>query len=119
MPRIVLKDLQSGKTHTAHEVEATIGRDPASAIVIDGENSKVVSGRHALIYYVDDAFQYALYAPDPDRRWVLEPYRASESDLAYETCEVRTLECTRSEIGVHLDRCPDYRIRHERIAMRL
>ncbi|WP_327347755.1 hypothetical protein [Streptomyces europaeiscabiei] len=34
-------------------------------------------------YYVDDAFQYALYAPDPDRRWVLEPYEASEADLAF------------------------------------
>ena len=56
MPRIVLKDLQSGKTHTAHELEASIGRDPASAFVIAGENSKVVSGRHALIYYVDDAW---------------------------------------------------------------
>ncbi|WP_060907654.1 ATP-grasp domain-containing protein [Streptomyces scabiei] len=33
-------------------------------------------------YYVDDTFQYALYAPDPDRRWVLEPYEASEADLA-------------------------------------
>ncbi|WP_371582747.1 hypothetical protein [Streptomyces sp. NBC_01314] len=34
-------------------------------------------------YYVDDAFQYALYAPDPDRRWVLEPYEASAADLAF------------------------------------
>ena len=34
-------------------------------------------------YYVDDAFQYALYAPDPDRRWVLEPYEPSEADLAF------------------------------------
>ncbi|MFJ9610654.1 hypothetical protein ACIRS1_30365 [Kitasatospora sp. NPDC101176] len=34
-------------------------------------------------YFVDDAFQYALYAPDPDRRWVLEPYRPSEADLAF------------------------------------
>ncbi|MFD5337601.1 hypothetical protein [Streptomyces hawaiiensis] len=34
-------------------------------------------------YYVDDAFQYALYAPDPDRRWVLEPYRPTEADLGF------------------------------------
>ncbi|MEU2616889.1 hypothetical protein ABZ642_01815 [Streptomyces sp. NPDC007157] len=34
-------------------------------------------------YYVDDAFQYALYAPDPDRRWVLEPYEPSEADLVF------------------------------------
>ncbi len=25
-------------------------------------------------YFVDDGFQYALYAPDPARRWQLEPY---------------------------------------------
>ncbi|MFF7337537.1 hypothetical protein ACFZAT_09360 [Streptomyces sp. NPDC008163] len=34
-------------------------------------------------YYVDHDFQYALYAPDPERRWVLEPYGASEADLAF------------------------------------
>jgi hypothetical protein len=34
-------------------------------------------------YYVDEDFQYALHAPDPDRRWVLEPYRPTESDLAF------------------------------------
>jgi len=34
-------------------------------------------------YFVDDTFQYALHAPDPDRRWVLEPYTPTESDLAF------------------------------------
>ncbi|CAM5361893.1 ATP-grasp domain-containing protein OS=Streptomyces alboniger OX=132473 GN=CP975_15080 PE=4 SV=1 [Streptomyces alboniger] len=34
-------------------------------------------------YYVDDTFQYALYAPNPDRRWVLEPYTPTEADLAF------------------------------------
>ncbi|AJE44138.1 ATP-grasp domain-containing protein [Streptomyces nodosus] len=34
-------------------------------------------------YYVDDAFQYALHAPDPERRWVLEPYDSTEADLAF------------------------------------
>ncbi|WP_035839174.1 ATP-grasp domain-containing protein [Kitasatospora azatica] len=34
-------------------------------------------------YYVDDAFQYALHAPDPERRWVLEPYQPSDADLAF------------------------------------
>ncbi|GAB2745886.1 hypothetical protein [Kitasatospora kifunensis] len=34
-------------------------------------------------YYVDDAFQYALYAPDPERRWVLEPYEPTDADLAF------------------------------------
>ncbi|MET8029832.1 hypothetical protein [Streptomyces avermitilis] len=34
-------------------------------------------------YYVDDAFQYALHAPDPRRRWVLEPYEPTDTDLGY------------------------------------
>ncbi|MCX5202784.1 hypothetical protein OG897_15160 [Streptomyces sp. NBC_00237] len=33
--------------------------------------------------YVDDAFQYALYAPDPERRWELVPYEPTEADLAF------------------------------------
>ncbi|MYV67416.1 hypothetical protein GT043_16075 [Streptomyces sp. SID2131] len=34
-------------------------------------------------YFVDGLFQYALYAPDPERRWVLEPYGPSPDDLAF------------------------------------
>ncbi|PYC74529.1 hypothetical protein C7C46_24290 [Streptomyces tateyamensis] len=34
-------------------------------------------------YYVDDAFQYALHAPDPERRWVLAPYQPTEADLDF------------------------------------
>jgi hypothetical protein len=34
-------------------------------------------------YYVDDAFQYALHAPDPGRRWNLEPYEPTVADLAF------------------------------------
>ncbi|KDQ70758.1 hypothetical protein ACFYPK_29415 [Streptomyces halstedii] len=43
-----------------------------------------VDFRHELsFYYVDRDFQYALYAPDPDRRWALEPYAASAADLEF------------------------------------
>ncbi|MER5178881.1 hypothetical protein ABT009_10990 [Streptomyces sp. NPDC002896] len=34
-------------------------------------------------YYVDDDCQYALHAPDPGRRWVLEPYEPTAADLAF------------------------------------
>ncbi|MFB8754134.1 hypothetical protein [Streptomyces nigra] len=34
-------------------------------------------------YFVDDAFQYALYAPHTDRRWQLEPYEPSAADLDF------------------------------------
>ncbi|WP_256106204.1 hypothetical protein [Streptomyces sp. ODS05-4] len=33
--------------------------------------------------FVDDAFQYAVYAPDPQRRWELEPYRATPEDVEF------------------------------------
>ncbi|MFF0777863.1 hypothetical protein [Streptomyces sp. NPDC003720] len=34
-------------------------------------------------YFVDDDFQYALYAPDPERRWELVPYQATAADLEF------------------------------------
>lgn len=45
--------------------------------------------------FVDDAFQYALYAPDPDRRWALEPYRPTEADLEFARrfIDWNTLDC--------------------------
>ncbi|MEU1196134.1 hypothetical protein ABZ446_07930 [Streptomyces sp. NPDC005813] len=34
-------------------------------------------------YFVDRTFQYALYAPDPDRRWALEPYEPTAADREF------------------------------------
>ncbi|MCZ7459657.1 hypothetical protein [Streptomyces sp. WMMC940] len=34
-------------------------------------------------YYVDHTFQYALHAPDPERRWALERYEPTDADLAF------------------------------------
>jgi len=34
-------------------------------------------------YFVDDAFQYALHAPDPARRWELAPLSPTTGDLAF------------------------------------
>ena len=34
-------------------------------------------------YVVDDAFQYALYAPDPAQRWELQPYAPTPEDLEF------------------------------------
>ena len=32
-------------------------------------------------YYLDDKFQYALYAPEKDKRWELKQYEPSSEDL--------------------------------------
>jgi hypothetical protein len=34
-------------------------------------------------YFVDHDFQYALYAPDTERRWQLEPYELADGDLEF------------------------------------
>ncbi|MCX5130936.1 hypothetical protein OOK06_02340 [Streptomyces sp. NBC_00340] len=34
-------------------------------------------------YFVDDTLQYALYAPDPERRWALEPYEPTDEDREF------------------------------------
>jgi hypothetical protein len=34
-------------------------------------------------YFVDRKFQYALYAPDRETRWGLEPYEPTEADLRF------------------------------------
>ncbi|MFF0200784.1 hypothetical protein [Streptomyces sp. NPDC005017] len=34
-------------------------------------------------YFVDHDFQYALHAPDPDRRWELRPYEPTAEDLEF------------------------------------
>ncbi|MFJ5775450.1 hypothetical protein [Streptomyces sp. NPDC093094] len=34
-------------------------------------------------YFVDHDFQYALYAPDPARRWDLQPYEPTAEDLEF------------------------------------
>ncbi|MGV9455278.1 hypothetical protein [Streptomyces sp. NPDC003635] len=34
-------------------------------------------------YFVDHDFQYALHAPDPERRWELQPYEPTGADLEF------------------------------------
>lgn len=56
MPRIVLKEHDSDKLLEASDSNATIGRDPACALFIEGPSAKVVSARHARIFFQDDAW---------------------------------------------------------------
>ncbi|HEU4993423.1 MAG TPA: FHA domain-containing protein [Gemmatimonadaceae bacterium] len=56
MPRIVLKENESEKALDVSETDATIGRDPACGFFVEGPNSRVVSARHARIFFQDDAW---------------------------------------------------------------
>ena len=56
MARIVLKDLETEKAQSVPETEALIGRDPSCAFLIEGPKSKVVSGRHARVFFQDNSW---------------------------------------------------------------
>ncbi|MFD3795375.1 hypothetical protein [Streptomyces californicus] len=65
---------------TAAEARAGLERAAEGSLLVQPR----IAFRHEVsFYFVDHDFQYALYAPDPERRWVLEPYAASAADLEF------------------------------------
>ncbi|NEC02799.1 hypothetical protein [Streptomyces anulatus] len=65
---------------TAAEAAAELERAAEGSLLVQPR----IDFRHEVsFYFVDDDFQYALYASDPERRWVLEPYAASAADLEF------------------------------------
>lgn len=56
MARIALKELETDRSLAVEQLESLIGRDPACGIVIEGPKSKVVSGRHARIFFHDNGW---------------------------------------------------------------
>jgi hypothetical protein len=55
-------------------------RDDAGDVLVQ---PRVDFAYEVSFYFVDDDFQYALHAPDPARRWRLEPYDATARDLEF------------------------------------
>ncbi|MGW0469308.1 hypothetical protein ACWDX6_29265 [Streptomyces sp. NPDC003027] len=53
--------------------------DPAGMLV----QPRIPFTYEVSFYYVGRSFQYALYAPDPESRWVLEPYEPTAEDLEF------------------------------------
>ncbi|MFH9684900.1 hypothetical protein ACH4LE_00955 [Streptomyces sp. NPDC017413] len=65
---------------TAAEAATELERAAEGSLLVQPR----IDFRHEVsFYFVDHDFQYALYAPDPERRWVLEPYAASAADLEF------------------------------------
>ncbi|MFI5710092.1 hypothetical protein [Kribbella sp. NPDC051620] len=62
-----------------------VSRDELSNLSLDGMLAQpLVDFRYEVsFYFVDRDFQYALYTPDPQHRWELEPYHPTEDDLAF------------------------------------
>ncbi|MCX4501855.1 hypothetical protein [Streptomyces anulatus] len=85
VPRYVIKpklgaDSVGLRFVTAAEAAAELERAAEGSLLVQPR----IDFRHEVsFYFVDDDFQYALYAPDPERRWVLEPYAATAADLEF------------------------------------
>lgn len=65
-----------------------LGRERLDGLRHDGLDGLVVQPRVRLryevsFYFVDQTFQYALYAPRKEERWVLEPYEPTRADLEF------------------------------------
>ncbi|MEU7989962.1 hypothetical protein AB0B56_34375 [Streptosporangium canum] len=62
-----------------------VTRDRLEGMVFDGVlvQPRIRFRYEVSFYFIDRAFQYALYAPHPDRRWVLERYGPTEADLEF------------------------------------
>ncbi|MDQ7862173.1 hypothetical protein RCO48_17785 [Peribacillus frigoritolerans] len=57
----------------------------------------------SLFYFIDKEFQYALYAPDKEKRWELKEYAPTEADLAFAK---RFIEWNNLEWGIQrVDAC--------------
>lgn len=90
-----LADLHRLPAASHYVVKPKDGADSEGLEIVDAEAlaKTDLSGRIAQprvdfeyevsFYFLNDAFAYALYAPDPDQRWRLAPYEATEDDLAF------------------------------------
>ncbi|MFD3699908.1 hypothetical protein ACFWUZ_27945 [Streptomyces sp. NPDC058646] len=67
----------------ADSIGLTFTADPSGAAGEVLVQPRVDFAYEVSFYFVDDAFQYALYAPDPARRWDLQPYEPTGADLAF------------------------------------
>ncbi|AYN38019.1 hypothetical protein D9753_02600 [Streptomyces dangxiongensis] len=80
---------------TRYVVKPRLGADSLGLRTVPGSRIASLTASDVLIqprvdfvhevsfYFVDDDFQYALYAPDPRRRWELRPYAATAADLEF------------------------------------
>lgn len=56
-------------------------------------------------YFIGDEFQYALYAPNPERRWELAQYMPNKEDIQFAKCFIEWNTCSR---GIQrVDACRD------------
>ncbi|GAA1565533.1 hypothetical protein GCM10009789_18840 [Kribbella sancticallisti] len=62
-----------------------VTREELTTLSLDGLLAQpLIDFRYEVsFYFVDRDFQYALYTPDPEHRWELDPYEPTDEDLAF------------------------------------
>lgn len=62
-----------------------VSRDELTTLPLDGLLAQpLIDFQYEVsFYFVDRDFQYALYTPDPEHRWELQPYEPTDDDLAF------------------------------------
>lgn len=95
----------------------SIGMERLSGAALEGRD---LSGRilqpfvpfhyEVSFYFINDNFQYALYAPDPAQRWALTPYEATAEDLRFARQFIEWNGLTRGITRVDACRLPDGRL---------
>ncbi|WP_251096116.1 hypothetical protein [Streptomyces sp. Caat 7-52] len=89
-----VEDLHLLPSAERYVVKPKLGADSLGLRIVPGGRLEGITGDVLIqpcvdfayevsFYFVDDDFQYALYAPDPERRWELRPYRATAADLEF------------------------------------
>jgi hypothetical protein len=58
-------------------------------------------------YYLNNRFQYALYAPDKQKRWALQEYKATPADLTFAERFIQWNNMARGIVRVDACRLPD------------
>jgi pSer/pThr/pTyr-binding forkhead associated (FHA) protein len=56
MPRLTLVETGSAKSHRVDGSEVLAGRDPACGILLEGDEARTVSGRHARFFFENDTW---------------------------------------------------------------
>ncbi|WP_406423340.1 hypothetical protein [Streptomyces sp. NBC_00842] len=65
---------------TPDELAAEVGGEPDGTVLIQ---PRIDFRYEVSFFFIDREFQYALYAPHPEQRWVLEPYEPTTADLDF------------------------------------
>jgi len=62
-----------------------VGREALPGLALDGVlvQPRIRFRYEVSFYFVDRSLQYALYAPRPEERWVLEPYEPTDADREF------------------------------------